>query len=84
VRVRLTDRGGRERLYDVPPGWTGDRTTGAPGIGRLDLATLAPQAGHAATATATQSPGFEAERVVRITVELDGSGAVDDLVLDPR
>jgi len=84
VRVRLIDDQGRERLYDVPPGWTGDRTTGAPGIGTLDLTTLSPQPGHAATATAFESPTFDAEHVVRLTLELSGSGAVDDLILEPR
>ena len=77
--VVLTDSAGRNRTFDVPPDWTGDRTLAQPGMGTLDLTSLAPQAGFGSVATATEVPGFEIDNVVRIDVNLAGSGAVDDL-----
>jgi VCBS repeat protein/FG-GAP repeat protein len=85
ARVTLTDAFGGRRVYDVPAGWTGDRIAdGTAGVLRLDLRSLAPQAGFRGSATAAESPGFRADAVLTIEVELGGSGALDDLVLDPR
>jgi len=82
--VVLLDEAGLRRTYDVPPGFTGDRTLDPlAGLRVLRLDTLAPQVGHAATATAAQLTGFDENRVVRIEVELGGSGALDDLTFDP-
>jgi hypothetical protein len=82
--VTLRDDAGRTRVYDVPPGFTEDRVNdGGSGIRVLRLDTLAPQPGFATTATAAEMPGFLSGRVVRIEVELGGSGAVDDLTYDP-
>jgi hypothetical protein len=82
--VRLIDDAGRTRVYDVPAGFTEDRVAnGGTGLRKLDLTTLAPQAGFTASATAAEQAGFAPTRVVRIEVELASSGAVDDLVYDP-
>jgi streptogramin lyase len=78
-RVILTDLAGRQRTYAVPSNWTGDRMLGQPGQGTLDLLTLAPQAGFGSVATATETALFEPGDVVRIDVEMGGSGALDDL-----
>jgi hypothetical protein len=79
ARVTLRDEGGRTRVYDVAPGWTG--TYGDAGPHRLDLTTLAPQPGNGTPglATATESSGFLQARVVEIVVLLTGFGAVDEL-----
>jgi hypothetical protein len=83
--VRLFDSGGRTRAYAVPARWTEDLLSdGAPAWRALDLATLDPQPGFAATATASESAGFEPRAVVRIEVVLGSSGAVDDLTWDPH
>ncbi len=83
--VILTDAWGRARTYAVPRGWTGDRSTdGTSGVGTLDLATLDPQPGFLAPATASETPGFAQDRVVQIEVRLGGSGAVDALRWCPR
>jgi len=80
--VRMTDAAGRERTYLVPPRWTEDLLLDGPtGWRTLDLQSLAPQPGFQSIATATQSPGFDPASVVRLTVHLGSSGAVDDLVL---
>jgi len=84
ARVTLSDTAGRTRVYAVPGGWTGDLVAdGTPGFRTLDLATLAPQPGFAASATASESPGFDGTRVIRLEVVLGSSGAVDDLRWDP-
>lgn len=81
--VELFDALGRLRIYDVPAGFTEDRTQGGSGWRRLDLTTLAPQPGYAAVATAVQGTGFDETSVRRIEVTLGSSGAIDDLVYDP-
>jgi len=77
--VTLHDDEGRTRTYFVEPGWTG--TYGNAGPHRLDLVALAPQPGNGTPhfATATQTEGFEQDRVVKMVVHLTGYGAVDDL-----
>jgi len=83
-QVVLFDALGRARVYTVPPGWTEDRLNdGGPGWRRLDLTTLAPQAGFAGTALAAEDAGFAAGAVVRLEVQLGSSGAIDTLRWDP-
>jgi hypothetical protein len=79
--VALRDGSGRSREYRVPPGWTGDRLAAGPGRGVLDLTTLVPQAGFAATATASEDLLFDPLAVVRLSVLIPGSGAIDDVTL---
>jgi FG-GAP repeat protein len=82
--VRLFDQAGLVRTFDVPAGFTEDRVlNGGSGWRRLDLTSLAPQAGFQAQATAAQSNGFDERKVVRIEVTLGSSGAIDALVYDP-
>ena len=79
-RVVLVDGSGNQRIYNVPAGWTGDLVTdGPPGMGTLDLTTLANQPGFASVAVAVEDAGFNPDDVVRIFVEISGSGAVDNL-----
>jgi hypothetical protein len=82
-RVVLTDSNGKRRTYVVPSNWTGDRTLGQPGEGTLDLTSMAPQPGFASSATASEDGGFEPSLVVRLDVQLAGSGGVDDLSFCP-
>jgi hypothetical protein len=78
--VVLTDSSARTRTYSVPAGWTEDLVNDGPtGWRTLNLTTLANQPGFAATATASEDAGFDGSAVVRITVALAASGAVDDL-----
>ena len=83
--VTLVDTAGRFRTYFVPAGWTEDLlSNGPPAYGTLDLTTLDPQAGFLASATASQSAGFDPRRVTRIEVHLGSSGALDNLCWDPH
>ena len=85
TNVVLFDQAGRRRVYSVPPGWTEDvLTDGPPGWRTLDLTAKAPQPGFAASATMAENPSFLIDEVVRIEVELGGSGAIDRLRWDPR
>jgi hypothetical protein len=77
--VVLTDTSLRLRTFVVPDDWTGDRSLAEPGMGTLNLNTLAPQVGFQAVATASEDPFFDESRVVSIEVSLVGSGAIDDL-----
>jgi hypothetical protein len=78
--VVLTDVNGYTRTYTVPGNWTGDITVdGPPGMGTLDLTTLANQPGFASVATATEDVGFDGTAVTSIDVNLGGSGGVDNL-----
>jgi len=82
--VTLTDSKGRQRIYDVPGGWTTDiAADGPPGFGTLDLTTLDDQPGFMTTATATEDPGFDAATVFQLTVWFESSGATDNLVFCP-
>jgi len=82
--VRLIDTSARTRTYFVPSGWTEDLVTeGPPGWRTLRLDTLAPQPGRHAAASASEDAGFAPAAVIRLEVELGGSGAVDDLVFRP-
>lgn len=79
--VTLTDSSGRQRIYTVPRNWTGDLRLGQPGQRPLALTTLAPQPGFGSIATATEQPNFDPTDVTLIDVEMNGSGALDDLVV---
>jgi hypothetical protein len=61
--VQMVDVLERTRTFFLPARWAG----------RLDLTTLGPQQGAGAIATATEVPGFDAQRVSRL--EIDGPGA---------
>lgn len=90
ANVTLTDSMGRTRTYAVPKGWTFEADDpnlppGGQGYDTLDLTTLANQTGEGgSTATATETAGFDPFSVVQLTVELDGSGGVDNLVFVPE
>jgi hypothetical protein len=78
--VVLTDSIGRTLTYTVPADWTGDLVEdGPPGYRTLLLNTTANQIGFNSTATASEQAGFDQLDVIRIDVNLGGSGAVDDL-----
>ena len=82
--VVLTDSVGLTRTYVVPNGWTSDVSTlGPPGVGTLDLTTLAPQPGYVSTATAMEDDGFDPSDVLLLEVTLLSSGAVDNLAFLP-
>jgi hypothetical protein len=81
VIVTLIDGEGDTRTYTVPSGWTTDITiSGPPGYGTLNLDTLAPQPGFSTSATAVQDADFDARGVVQMTIHLNGSGAIDNIV----
>jgi hypothetical protein len=77
--VVLTDTSGRSRTYLIPNDWTGDRMLNQPGMGTLDLMTMAPQLGYGSTTTASEVAGFDVTSVTVIEVNMAGSGGVDDL-----
>lgn len=69
-----TDFSGNTRTFTVPPDWTGNG-----GVGTLDLQSLAAQPGFNSIATAVEDAGFDPNAVVAMTVELGGSGGLDNL-----
>jgi hypothetical protein len=78
--VVMVDGSGAQRIYSVPANWTGDLVTdGPPGMGTLDLTTTDPQPGFGSIAIAVEDAGFDADDVVRIFVNIAGSGALDNL-----
>jgi hypothetical protein len=78
VVLTLTDFSALTRTFTVPTDWTGDLTNAEPGVGNLDLQSLLPQVGWNSIATAVEDPGFDPNAVVGMTIELGGSGAVDN------
>jgi hypothetical protein len=85
--VRLTDRLGLTRTYDVPTNWTTDVTDAPNGYQTLSLETLMNQMAEpnatGSDATAMQDPGFNDRDVARLEVRILGalpSGAIDNLV----
>jgi len=80
VQVILVDGAAKTRTFDVPGTWTHDITVGGPnGFDTLDLTTLAPQLGEGgATATASEDPGFNPAGIVKVSVEMFGSGGMDN------
>jgi hypothetical protein len=84
VTVTLLDSGAKTRVFDVPPSWTEDRLNdGPPAFRTLDLESLAPQPGFAATATATEDVGFDEDDVVQMTVSFGGAQAKDNFCFCP-
>ena len=80
VQLMLTDTSGRNRSYSVPSGWTNDIRFAPVGFATLDFTTLADQAGeNAPVATAMEDAGFDASQVDRLSINLQGSGAIDNL-----
>ncbi len=81
----LTDGNALTRTFLVPSGWTRDRVVdGPPGFRTLSLATLDDQPGFVASATATEVSGFDLTSVTKLQIQLEGSGAVDNLRLVPE
>ncbi len=78
ITLTLTDFSALTRTFTVPTDWTGDITSAEPGVGNLDLQSLLPQVGWNSIATAVEDPGFDPNAVVGMTIELGGSGAVDN------
>ncbi len=83
--VILEDGSGNVRTYHVGASWTHDiHAQGPAGWDTLDLTSLAPQVGEGGgTATAWQDPLFDPSDVIRLTVILSGSAAIDNLVFIP-
>lgn len=79
MTLTLTDYSALTRTYTVPIDWTGDLTLAQPGVGTLDLQTLANQAGFASVATAVEDPGFDGNAVMALSIFNGGSGAIDNL-----
>jgi hypothetical protein len=80
VQITLTDASGNERVYMIPADWTGDLTNAEPGVGTLDLTTLANQAGWNSMAMATEDAGYDGSAVVSLVVETNGSCGLDNFV----
>ncbi len=82
VDVILEDSGGYLRTYNVGGSWTHDiHSQGPIGWDTLDLTSLASQVGEGGgMATAWQDPLFDSSDVMRLTVVLSGSAAIDNLV----
>ncbi|NOY43551.1 MAG: PEP-CTERM sorting domain-containing protein [Planctomycetes bacterium] len=83
VQLTLTDTSGNSRIYDVPSKWTNDVSIAPIGYDTLDLTTLLPQNGEGigGDATATEDPLFDPTLVETLTIAIDGSGAIDNLVI---
>jgi len=79
MTITLTDFSALTRTYTVPSDWTGDLTLAQPGVGTLDLQTLANQAGFNSVATATEDAGFDPSAVMSMSVDTGGSGGLDNL-----
>jgi hypothetical protein len=85
VTVTLLDSNGKTRTYTAPPSFTEDRLNdGPPAFRTLDLTTLAAQPGFAASATAVQDPGFDQDKVVKLTVDLGGAQDIDNICFCPQ
>ena len=84
--VTLWDGGGLSRTYSVPSEWTKDVFVSGPdGYDTLDLTTLAPQLGEGgSTATAVEDAGFDPTDVWTMSVQLIGSGALDNVQFIPE
>lgn len=80
VLITMLDQNNRARYYDVPAGWSNDlHSQGPDGYDILDLTTLDDQLGEGGqTATAFQDKGFDARGVVFVSIEMSGSGAIDN------
>jgi hypothetical protein len=82
AEVRLTDTAGNKRTYSLPDNWTTDGRI-PPGYAVLDLVSLADQSGGTALlSSVTEDAGYDGSNVNRMEVQLFGSGALDNLVLN--
>jgi len=79
VMLTLTDGSGLQRMYDVDANFTFDiAEEGSGGFETLDLATMSVQVGEGGgSATPSQDAGFNAADVWSLSVEFQGSGAID-------
>lgn len=94
VELTLTDLNGNERVYSVEERWTYDISAGstpatADGFSTLSLTETAPQEGErpGRFATAVTDPLFDSTKTVSLTIEFNGSAAIDNLVIggfDPQ
>ena len=85
--ITLFDSGDDTRTYQVPDDWTGDITQLGPGFDTLDLTDTNPQAGAGPgnpLATASDSPGFDPDDVVSMTVFFNGSAGIDNVSFVPE
>jgi hypothetical protein len=91
ITVTLEDLGGNMRIYTVPIGWTEDLLNdGPPGFRTLDLSTLAPQPGWdppgapvPVDATGVDVGAFDPDEVIKLTIDLGGAQAVDNICFCP-
>lgn len=84
VVLTLVDGGGLTRAYSIPMHWTFDPTVSPNGYDTLDFTSLLPQLGEGGqSATAVQDAGFNPFGVVRLEVDFEGSGGLDNLVFVP-
>ncbi len=81
VMITLTDGSGLQRMYDIDSNFTFDiAEEGTGGFETLDLATMSVQVGEGGgSATPSQDAGFDQGDVWSLSVELQGSGALDNL-----
>ncbi len=84
VLVTLLDSNGRTRIYDVPAGWSKDINSQGPnGYDTLDLTSLSDQTGEGGqTATGFEDDGFDGASVIFASVEMSGSGAIDNFTFN--
>jgi hypothetical protein len=80
VKITLEDFSGNTREYTIPADWTGDLTLTQPGVGTLDLTDVNPQAGFNSIATSTDTGPYDPNAVVRMTIDMGGSGGVDNFL----
>lgn len=74
ITLTLTDYSSETRTYTVPPDWTGNG-----GVETLDLTITSGQTPFSSTATGVDSSGaYDPNAVVSMTVEMGGSGALDN------
>lgn len=84
VTVILTS-GSNTRTYNVPDNWTG-QVGSTQGWDTLDLTTTFSQSGSGTggLATFSEDAGFDSTGVTMMTVDLTGSGAINNLTVVPE
>ncbi len=85
--ITLFDLGGNSREYFLPVNWTGDVTAGFQGYETLDLTATTPQVGvgpGTPSSSVTTIGSFDPTNVIQMTIDIDGSGAVDNIVFIPE
>lgn len=82
--VTLTDSAGLTSVYDVPSGFSNDiEADGPAGFAVLSFFAFAPQFGEGTDpVVVTTDAGFNSFAVASLSVELQGSGGIDNLVFD--